>query len=72
MLEFLPPDKFIERLRAMWLNVIRVQRLAQHLVGSDLAKAVYGIDEKPLRLNEGGSKCLRTLEIAGRPPYASR
>jgi hypothetical protein len=55
------------RLRAMWLNVIRVRRLAQLAVGNDLATKFYGCDEKPLHFNEGGSKNTRTLEIAGAP-----
>ena len=55
------------RLRAMWLNCIRVRRLAEHTLGHDLSEAMYGIDEKPLHFNEAGSKCIRTLEIAGAP-----
>lgn len=55
------------RLRAMWVNAIKVRRLAQRLLGSDLSQDMYGIDEKPLHFNEGGSKCVRTLELAGAP-----
>jgi hypothetical protein len=55
------------RLRAMWLNTIRVRRLAQRLFGNDLSKSMYGIDEKPIHFNESGSKNTRTLEIAGAP-----
>jgi hypothetical protein len=55
------------RLRAMWANTFRVRRLAQRLLGHDLDNHFYGIDEKPLHFNEGGSKCIRTLEIAGAP-----
>ena len=55
----------VERLRAMWLNLIRVRRLAERLFGNDLSKAIFGIDEKPIHFNEAGSKNMRTLEIAG-------
>ena len=57
----------IERLRAMWLNVIRVRRLLWHFVKEDVGQRMYGIDEKPVHFNEGGSKMARTLEIAGAP-----
>ena len=53
------------RLRAMWLNLIRVRHLASRLLGNDLSLRIWGIDEKPLHFNEGGSKCIGTLEIAG-------
>jgi hypothetical protein len=55
----------VERLRAMWLNLIRVRRLAERLFGNDLSKAIFGIDEKPIHFNEAGSKNMRTLEIVG-------
>jgi hypothetical protein len=55
------------RLRAMWVNNVKVRRLAQRLLGNDLAEEMYGIDEKPLHFNESGSKNARTLEIAGAP-----
>jgi hypothetical protein len=55
------------RLRAMWANTFRVRQLARRLLGHDLDNQFYGIDEKPLHFNEGGSKCIRTLEIAGCP-----
>jgi hypothetical protein len=55
------------RLRAMWVNSIKVRRLSQKLLGKDLTDQMYGIDEKPLHFNESGSKNLRTLEIAGAP-----
>ena len=57
----------IERLRAMWLNVIRVRCLFWHFTGADIGSRMYGIDEKPVHLNEGGSKMVRTLELAGAP-----
>ncbi len=51
----------------MWVNSIKVRRLSQKLLGKDLADQMNGIDEKPLHFNESGSKCIRTLEIAGAP-----
>ena len=54
-----------QRLRATWLNVIRVRWLASRLLGDDLSTKIYGIDEKPIHFNEAGSKCVGTLEIAG-------
>ena len=54
-----------QRLRAMWLNVIRVRWLASRLLGGDLSTKMYGIDEKPIHFNESGSKCVGTLEILG-------
>jgi hypothetical protein len=57
----------LERLRAMWLNCIRVRRLAERTIGRDLSEAIYGIDEKPIHFNESGSKNVSTLEIAGAP-----
>jgi hypothetical protein len=55
------------RLRAMWLNTVRMRRLAQRLLGKDLHDQMYGVDEKPLHFNESGSKNLRTLELVGAP-----
>ena len=36
-------------------------------LGSDPSGRIVGIDEKPLHFNEGGSKHIGTLEIAGAP-----
>jgi hypothetical protein len=57
----------VRRLRAMWLNLIRVRRLAEVFLQSSLGDRIYGIDEKPLHFNESGSKACRTLEIVGAP-----
>ena len=46
----------VERLRAMWLNVIRVRRLFWHFTAADIGSRMYGIDEKPVHLNEGGGR----------------
>ena len=57
----------LKRLRAMWLNLFRVRRVAERFLKKDLSTAIYGIDEKPIHFNESGSKAVRTLEIAGAP-----
>ena len=60
----------IERLRAMWLNVIKIRRLLWHITGADVGNRIWSIDEKPVHFNEGGSKLARTLEIVGAPSVA--
>lgn len=55
------------RLRAMWLNTLRVRALADALIGNDLSERIYGVDEKPIHFNEAGSKGIRTLELQGAP-----
>jgi hypothetical protein len=60
----------ILRLRAMWVNVIKVRHLAFLLLGHDLHDRIVGVDEKPIHFNESGSKRTRTLEIAGAPSVA--
>ena len=58
-------EKLMLRLRAMWINVIKVRYLASCLLDNDLSERIFGIDEKPLHMNEGGSKNIGTLEVAG-------
>lgn len=57
----------LSRVRAMWLNTYKVRHLATKCLGHDLHDKIFGIDEKPLHFNEGGSKNIGTLEIAGVP-----
>ena len=49
----------------MWLNGMKIRRLAERLLKKDLADQLYSIDEKPLHFNESGSKNARTLAIEG-------
>ena len=49
----------------MWSNNIRVRQLAVRTLGKDLADKIIGIDEKPIHVNESGSKNIGTLEIEG-------
>ena len=58
------------RMRHMWLNVIRVRALAVSLFGHDLD--IYGIDQKPMHMNEAGSQNCKSLEIVGAPEVASK
>ena len=59
-----------KRLRAMWINVIKVRHLASRFLDNDLGTRIFGVDEKPLHMNEGGSKVIGTLEVAGAPSVA--
>ena len=56
-------DALKVRCTATWLNMQRVQQLAKRVLGRELV--VEGIDEKPIHMNEGGSKDIRTLAIEG-------
>ncbi len=47
--------------------MIRVRRLAEIFLKTDLPDAIWGIDEKPIHFNESGSKAVRTLELVGAP-----
>ena len=55
------------RLRATWINDIKIRRAAELCLGKDLADQIFGLDEKPIHFNESGSKNMSTLEIAGAP-----
>jgi len=56
-----------QRLRAMWVNNVKVRRLFHHFCGHEASDLIWGIDEKPLHMNEAGSKNVRTLELVGAP-----
>ena len=60
-------EVLVRRLRAMWINLYKVRHLASRLLGDCLSDRIFGIDEKPLHMNEGGSKGVGTLEVAGAP-----
>ena len=47
-------EVLLRRLRAMWINLYKIRHLASCLLGNDLGASIYGIDEKPLHMNEGG------------------
>jgi len=49
----------------MWRNNIVVRALAQATLKKDLP--IFGLDQKGVHMNEAGSKCIATLEIAGAP-----
>jgi hypothetical protein len=60
-------EALTRRLRASWVNCFKIRRLVELTLGHDLADAIFGFDEKPMRFNESGSKGCRTLELAGAP-----
>ena len=55
--------RLLARLRVMWLGVLRVRLLALATLKRDLK--AWGIDQKPLHMNEAGSKQLKGLALAG-------
>ena len=57
---------------AEWTNVFKVRRLAWHFLDNDLSKKMMQVDEKPVHMNESGSKAVKTLEFEGAPSVALR
>ena len=57
---------------AEWTNVFKVRRLAWHFLGNDLSRKMMQVDEKPVHMNESGSKAVKTLEFEGAPSVALR
>ena len=55
-----------------WTNVFKVRQLAQHFLGDDLASRMMQEDEKPIHMNESGSKAVKTLEFEGAPSVPIR
>jgi hypothetical protein len=50
----------LERVKATWMNLLRVRALAARVLQNDLSDRILGIDEKPIHFNESGSKGART------------
>ena len=50
---------------AEWTNVFKVRRLAWHFLDNDLSRKMMQVDEKPVHMNESGSKAVKTLEFRG-------
>ena len=48
-----------------WTNVFKVRRLAEHFLDNDLSKKMVQMDEKPIHMNESGSKAVKKLEHEG-------
>ena len=63
----LSKEVMTSRLKAMWLNVIRVRQLAIRTLGFDLRNNMWGFDQKGIYMNENGNRNTRTLEIQGAP-----
>ena len=55
---------FLERIRITWLNVIRLRYWLLLLTGQE-PESIDNFDQKPLHVNESGSKCQKTLAFAG-------
>ena len=53
------------RVMSTWKNVYKVRALAIQLLGHDLP--LYGLDQTPVFMNEGGSRKSGTLSIVGAP-----
>ena len=46
---------------AEWTNVFKIRRLAEIYLETDLSTKMVQIDEKPIHVNESGSKGVKTL-----------
>ena len=57
---------------AEWTNVFKARRLAWHFLDNDLSRKMMQVDEKPVHMNESGSKAVKTLEFEGAPSVALR
>ena len=57
---------------AEWTNVIKIRRLAEIDLKDDLSTRMMQVDEKPIHMNESGSKAVKTLEFEGAPSVALR
>ena len=51
----------LQRVKATWLNILRVRAFAVRVLGRDLVDSFYGIDETPIHFNENGSNNVGTL-----------
>ena len=57
---------------AEWTNVFKIRRLAEIYLKNDLSTKMVQVDEKPIHVNESGSKAVKTLEHEGAPFVALR
>ena len=61
-----------ERCLAELVNCFKVRCLAEHYLGNDLSTKMMQVDEKPIHVNESGSKAVKTLEHQGAPAVSLR
>ena len=59
-----PRAVFLERVRIGWLNAIRI-RFWLYLAVGELPESIDNVDQKPLHVNESGSKYQKTLAFDG-------
>ena len=59
-----PRDVFEQRLRIMWMNLIRVRYWILLATGEE-PEAIGNFDQKPFHVNESGSKLQKTLDFKG-------
>ena len=60
----IPRPVFLERIRITWLNVIRLRYWLLLLTGQE-PESIDNFDQKPLHVNESGSKYQKTLAFEG-------
>ena len=59
-----PRPVFLERIRITWLNVIRLRYWLLLVTGQE-PESIDNFDQKPLHVNESGSKYQKTLAFVG-------
>ena len=59
----MPRYVFLERLRISWLNTIRMRHWLLLATGEE-PESIDNFDQKPLHVNESGSKYRKTLAFA--------
>ena len=61
-----------ERCVAEWKNVFKIRRLSEIYLEHDMSQSMMQVDEKPIHMNESGSKLVKTLHLQGAPFIALR
>ena len=51
---------------------MKILRHAEQILDNDLSTKMLQVDEKPIHMNESGSKAVKTLEFEGAPSVALR
>ena len=54
------------------MNIFRGRCMGHLYLGNNLRHRIFGVDEKPIRFNESGSKVVKTLHFEGAPHCALR
>ena len=61
-----------ERCVAEWSNVFKIRRLSEIYLKHVMSQSMMQVDEKPIHMNESGSKLVKTLHLQGAPFIALR